>query len=145
MPQAGYARRALRLHGPAKAKQEAEQPDRRVGTMKSNTAKPADTLAHASERNNLRNHPQISIPDDSDAFRIYIEDEKGGFRDEYGNSWSPPISRITKTWEKLKVFQTFGETMLATKDQVEWRTQEIANSSLHGPKTRPVAKRADTV
>lgn len=61
--------------------------------------------------------------DDGDAFRIYIEDEKGGFRDEYGNSWSPPISRITKTWQKLKVFQTFGETMLATKDRVEWRTQ----------------------
>ena len=66
---------------------------------------------------------KVPYPDNPDTFRLYFQDEKGGFRNEYGTRWSPPIRRITKTWQKLPVFQVFGDTIIATKDQLEWRVQ----------------------
>ena len=66
---------------------------------------------------------QLPHQDGYGGFRIYVEDEKGGFRNENGTHWSPPIRSIPKIWQELPVFKAFGETILATAEQLDWRAQ----------------------
>lgn len=68
---------------------------------------------------------RIQIPhrDGHGGFRTYFQQADGGFRDEYGTSWSPPIRSIPKTWQKMPAFQAFENAILASRDRLEWRTQ----------------------
>ena len=52
----------------------------------------------------------------------FKEDENGVIKDDYGNEWSPPIQKISRSMAKKQVFQVFGELILLNKDEVEWRT-----------------------
>ncbi len=66
---------------------------------------------------------RLPYQDGHGGHRIYAEDERGGFRNENGAHWSPPIRSISKQWQELPAFQAFGETILASSDRVEWRAQ----------------------
>ena len=66
---------------------------------------------------------QLPYQDGHGGYRIYVEDEQGGFRNENGTHWSPPIRSIPKRWQELPVFEAFGETILASEAQLDWRAQ----------------------
>ena len=75
-----------------------------------------------NEGENMANRPQ------SNHFK---EDKNGVIKDDYGNEWSAPIQKISRSMAKLQVFQVFGELILLYKDGIEWRTSTHRGRTSH--------------